>query len=155
MTYEGTAVAVERSEEQIKKLLRKFSVQAMRFTSYPSYATLEFVRKDKEGKLVSYRIRVIPKVAKYARNPPRELDQAERQVWRVVYWWLKSKIEAIDFGLVEFEDDFLPYLLLTNDTGGTGTVAEMLKPRLQGLAQGADLFGGLQRALPNSSKTEE
>ncbi len=147
--YSNTSVAMSKSKEQIEKLLKKFNVQAVRFTSFPSYALLEFVRKGKDGKLTPYRITVRPKVAAYARNPSVELDRAERQVWRVAYWWLKSKIEAIDFGLVEFEEDFLPYMLLENSAGGAGTVAQMLRPRLEGLAQGMDIFSGLNRALPS------
>lgn len=147
--YEDTNVPKARSQEQIEKMLRKFGVQAVRFTSFPSYATLEFVRKEKDGRLSPYRIVVKPKVQSYARYPDKELDRAERQVWRVAYWWLKSKIEAIDFGLVEFQEDFLPYLMVTNSQGRSDTAGRMITERLGGLMTSPeDPFGGLRLGLP-------
>ncbi len=149
--YEDTSVPAAKSKEQIEALLKKFAVQAVRFTSFPSYALLEFVRKEKDGRLVPYRVVIKPRVKQFARNATRELDQSERQVWRVAYWWLKSKIEAIDFGLVEFEQDFLPYMLVADNQGRSQTVSDVLTERLTGKMVTApdDAFGGLHPALPS------
>lgn len=147
--YEDTSVAAEKSKGQIEKLLKKFNVRAIRFTSYPSYALLEFVREAGDKEFVPYRLTVKPKVRDWARNTSSELDRAERQVWRVVYWWLKSKLEAIEFGLVEFEQDFLPYILLTDSQGKTDTVDHIFFERLAGrISSPDDPFAGLRPALP-------
>jgi len=39
--YKGTSVSVDRSQEQIRNLLKRLNVEAFRFTSFPSYALLE------------------------------------------------------------------------------------------------------------------
>jgi len=153
--YEDTSVSIDKSQAQIRKLLNKFNVKAIRFTSYPSYALLEFMREVSDKQYVPYRITVEPKVRDWARNSARELDRAERQVWRVAYWWLKSKLEAIEFGLVEFEQDFLPYMLLQDSVGHEETVAKVFFERLAGrIGSPEDPFRGLRPALP-PGKTDE
>ena len=153
-SYEETAVAVEKSKGQIEKLLKEFNVIATRFTSYPSYAQLEFVRKAGSS-TIPYRVVVKPKVNTLAFNTGRELDRAERQVWRVVYWWLKSKLEAISFGLVEFEQEMLPYMLLQGQ-GKSQTAAEVFFERLAGaIGPPGDPFGGLHPALPPGKNDQD
>lgn len=147
--YEETSVLVDKSKTQIEKLLKKFNVKAIRFTSYPSYGLLEFVREVGDKQFIPYRLTVKPKVREWARNSSSELDRAERQVWRVVYWWLKTKLEAIDFGLVEFEQDFLPYMMLTDNQGRSDTVDHIFFERLAGrIGSADDPFRGLRPALP-------
>ena len=38
-------------------------------------------------------------------------DREKRQRLRALYWYLKAKIGAIQFGLVDLEREFLPYLI--------------------------------------------
>ena len=123
----------------------------MRFTSFPAYAWLEFVRGGPD-ELIPYRIAITPKHT-HGKDATAAWDQAERQVWRVAYWWLKSKLEAVAFGLVEFEEDFLPYMLLANEQGQPITVAHALFDRLAGrIALHDDPFGGLRPALPEGTE---
>ncbi len=150
MPYDDTFVMVEKSQAQIKRLLERLNVVATRFTSYPAYALLEFVRQEASTeRLLPYRITITPRVEDNPRSPQRELERAERQVWRVVYWWLKAKIEAVDFGLLEFEQEFLPHMLLTDGEGRSATVDEILFERMaERKPTSDDPFGGLRPALP-------
>lgn len=151
--YEDTSVAVTNSKDQIEKLLKAHGVVAVRFTSFPAYAELDFVRKA-DASLLPYRITIRPKLKWGARSEAKELDRAERQVWRVAYWWLKAKFEAVDFGLVEFEHDFLPYMLL-QEGGRARGAAEVFFERLAGrLAPPDDPFSGLVPAPPQGQVTD-
>ena len=151
--YGDTSVSVDKSQGAIRKLLLNHDVEATRFTNYASHALIEFVKKVGTDQLIPYRIMVKPQVKKrYSGEEPTKaaIDRAERQVWRVAYWWLKSKMEAIDFGLVEFEEDFLPYMLIGDDSGGPPVTASQafftrIAVRLE--ARG-DPWGGLRPALP-------
>ena len=151
--YADTNVAVWRSQEQIRNLLSKLNVVGVRSTFFSGVGMLEFVRNTKGGTRLPYRIVVTPKVNKDTQNPVKELDRAERQVWRVVYWWLKAKVEALDFGLVEFEQEFLPYMMLQDRQGHESTVAQAFFESMAGrLAAGNDPFAGLRPALPEGDK---
>lgn len=40
-----------------------------------------------------------------------ENERQHKQRMRALYWYLKTKVEAILFGLVDLEEEFFPYLL--------------------------------------------
>ena len=152
MPYEDTRVAVEKSQTEIRKMLTGFDVLVCRFTSFPSHALLEFVRES-EGQQTPYRVTITPKVK--GEPTPTSWGRAERQVWRVAYWWLKSKLEAIEFGLVEFEEEMLPYMLIAAEGERAEPVAKVFFQRLAGrLSLKDDPFGGLQPALPPGSTSQ-
>lgn len=46
-------------------------------------------------------------------------DKSLNQYYRLVYWYMKSKFEAIDTGLVEFAEEFMAHLQL-NQRGTVG-----------------------------------
>ena len=153
MPYEDTAVAVSKSQEQIRKLLTKLNVVATRFTSLPSEGIIEFVRKSDDATTIPYRITIRPKI-----NPEyasvSQWDRAERQVWRVAYWWLKAKLEAIDFGLREFEHEFLPDMMVVNSRGQQSTVASRVFERVANRLgpSGDDPFGGMKVLPPGQTE---
>ncbi len=63
------------------------------------------------------------------RNPAdarREYEQAVRQRWRALLLIIKAKLEAVDAGVVTFENEFLPYVVLPDGR----TVAESVKPAI-------------------------
>lgn len=53
-------------------------------------------------------------------------DQKERQLWRVLWYWLKTSFEAADAGLLKIEELLLPWI---EDSTGR-TVGEYILPQL-------------------------
>ncbi len=100
-TYEGTEVPVYRSRDQIEELLMKVGARGFRW-----------------GRLVGEREELEAMIAIDGRSLAFRLsvnyttDKEHRQRMRALYWYLKAKIEAILFGLVDLEQEFLPYLLV-------------------------------------------
>ena len=111
-SYKTTTVSVGKSREAIDKLLEKIGAVGFRWSSELNKhretleALLEF-----DGKKLGFRLTV-----------DYEDERERRQMMRALYWYLKAKVEAIEFGLVDLEREFLPYLL----TPGGRTVAEEL-----------------------------
>lgn len=97
--YRGTSVPPYRSREQIEALLAKVGADGFLWGTFQGVERLEasLVWKDRR---VSFRL-----VVEY----PDEKVRA--QTLRAMFWYLKAKIEAIQFGLVDLEQEFLPYLL--------------------------------------------
>ena len=48
-------------------------------------------------------------------------ESRKRQAYRIFYWYLKTKFEAIDTGLIEFEQEFMPHIAL----GKGGKISNM------------------------------
>lgn len=121
----------------------KHGAVGVRFSSFAAYSLLEFATtQGKDGPVLGYKITLTPRTDPLARNPLAYAEQAERQVWRVAYFWLKAKYEAIDFGLVEGQQEFMPYMML--DVGGESkTVAQAFFESMAGrLQESSDPFRG-------------
>ena len=44
-------------------------------------------------------------------------EKSKNQAYRVFLWYLKTKFEAIETGLVEFEQEFMPHIAIGNHSG--------------------------------------
>ncbi len=111
-SYKATQVSVAKSRESIDRLLEKIGVVGFRWSSEinKSRETLEALLEF-DGKRLGFKLTV-----------DYEDERERKQMMRALYWYLKAKVEAIEFGLVDLEREFLPYLL----TSSGQTVAEML-----------------------------
>lgn len=110
--YRQTTVSAAKSRDGIDRLLEKVGVVGFRWATEldKGRETLEALL-EVDGKKLGFRLSV-----------DYEDERTRRQVMRALYWYLKSKIEAVECGLVDLEEEFLPYLL----TKSGQTVAEML-----------------------------
>ncbi|KKL96005.1 hypothetical protein LCGC14_1848800 [marine sediment metagenome] len=98
-SYANTAVPSHRSKEQVEELLKKVGAVGFRWSSFGGQETLEAGLEWNDGK-IAFRL-----VVNY------EDDRQRKQKLRALYWYLKAKVEAIQFGLVDLEQEFLPYML--------------------------------------------
>lgn len=55
---------------------------------------------------------------------------SEAQAYRALYWHLKHKFEAVEFGIVTFEEEFLPYFIVKLPSGEQGTLGQYFIPEL-------------------------
>jgi len=151
--YATTTVPIERSKEAIRKLLIHAGVKGVQFAE--NFETGEInVRfaKEVEGDLrtvsVTMQVPEPPPVKRkrswrysrgrivYAKTSGQRREQAERATYRALHYWLKSKFEAISFGLLSFDDEFLSHFEWVVD-GQRTTVGALIKPRL---SAGANLL---------------
>ncbi len=98
-SYANTAVPSHRSKEQVEELLRRVGAMGFRWSSFGSRETLE-AGLEWDGGRMAFRLQV-----------DYEDDREHKQKLRALYWYLKAKVEAIQFGLVDLEQEFLPYML--------------------------------------------
>lgn len=127
--YEGTEIPATRTQGEIIGLLYGAGAEATRWSSTKDGATeLEFIFPVK-GQKVAFRIRT-PMITD-SRGRPKP-DQTARLLW----WWLKSQLEAIRYGLVSVEEAFLAHAVASLGQ----TVGDILLPRLR---SGADVLPAL------------
>lgn len=108
-SYANTSVGAGRSKEQIEKLLHKVGALGFRWDSgLPQLRDSENAVGFEQltaalswhGRKLAFRLRI-----EYSS------DKQQRQNLRALYWYLKAKIEAIEFGIVDLEQEFMPYML--------------------------------------------
>ena len=123
--YANTRTPVERTKEQIRSLFRKYEVRSFQFAEdwQHDLVGIKFVRVERakgDGKAVEVPLGVQMRVAVLERGRARTdysevaWGRRERQVWRALYWYLKSQLEAVDFGLRSFTDAFLADIVMAD-----------------------------------------
>lgn len=167
MTYaEDTKVSVERSESELKALLRRHKADriATGYDDRMGLAVVNFaIGEGPSVRMVRLEVRVPSLdslVADARKDPPhgwnswsatkrgdyckKRRDQIERQRWRALLLVTKAKLELIEQGLSSLEREFLADLVLP----GGGTVSEMALPAIAE----AYLTGKMPPLLPGVSQ---
>lgn len=143
----NTTVSSELSRIEIEKVLIRYGANNFRLCNCLSgQSMIAFVM---EGRQVRF-VLPMPKIEDYAltqtgrqrtENSQREAwEQDCRQRWRALKLVIQAKLEAVECGISEFEDEFMANILLPNG----GTVSEFMRPQIQQ----AYLTGTMPKLLP-------
>ena len=123
--YANTTVHYAKTQGEIIELFDKHGIQDVRFTNLGSAGKLilEFTNLvEIQKKMVPASVRiVIPNITEKNRN----------QLHRALYYYLKSKMEALSFEFIEFTKEFFPYLVTLDDTGRPTTIYDYLGPQFK------------------------
>jgi hypothetical protein len=149
--YEGTDVAVAKSQEQIRHLLKRYGSDGINFGeewNLPPNMPAEVLKQWKPHIFVKFLYRLndtqhlvifkvpIPIAEKFS-PAGRERTQAaieklqgqlERGVWRAVFWAIKSRMEAVEFGIETFVEAFLSHFAIP---GTEVQISERIIPALK------------------------
>lgn len=147
---EGTSVAPEKSQMEIKVLLSKYGCQGFAFAETATLSRVEFMAHARrvrfalpmpspdEKRFMKMRLRGYG----YDAERTRQAWEAEvRRLWRCLLLSIKSKLEVVETGMAIFEEEFLANIVLPDGrTAGehalpaiarayeTGQVAGLLGP---------------------------
>ena len=123
--YKSTQVNWAKSQASIAKLLTSQGIQDVRFTFLQTQNSLicEFNYPTKiENKDVNIGVRIILPI-------PKDDEKAKNQIHRALFYYLKTKFEALNFGLVEFMQEFMPHLLIKELSGRQRTLYQIISPQ--------------------------
>ena len=146
---ETTSVSVERSKAEIEKILQRYGANQF-ISGWDQHAAyIGFRMCERQVKFV------LPLPAKnaeeFAYTPGRRRqrdsnqtlkawEQGCRQRWRALSLVIKAKLEAVESGITEFDDEFLAHIVLPDGQ----TAGEFLKPQIEQ----AYLKGKMPKLLP-------
>lgn len=126
MAYEKTAVSVERSQGEIRKLLTAHSARRFAFGEETDEGGVVWAAVTFVHGAYAVRIKVPHKppderqvTSRYmrARSKTREdiraelAEQEAKRIWRVMAWNLKARLVAVEEGVETFAEAFLAHLL--------------------------------------------
>lgn len=117
--FEDTSVSVERSQGQIRKLLRDAGAEGVQFSEEwnpPAYYVRFLWRLTPPDAgaapvVQAVRLKVQPLPENHG-GVSKSAEQRERQGWRGIAHYLEGTIKAATFGLIRFEDIFLSFMEL-------------------------------------------
>lgn len=142
MAYEQTSVSIEKSQGDIRSILSKHGAERFAFSEGESqerwWVGVEFIHNNHLVRIAAPLNEIdeewLRRKVKRARTKTREEfvrehnDQEARRIWRVIYWSLKSRMEAIEEGLETFEQAFLPHIV---DPGTNRTLWQTIQPHIE------------------------
>jgi hypothetical protein len=149
--YYNTQISPEQTKANIEKLLREHGIRDTQWTTYHGQTSLKFIWKvtvkgvEKEIAFgFTPSIILIPRRQYSSRLNKYEKVQIphEAMSYRLLWWYLKVKLEAVEYGLESVEKEFMSHILVALPNGRETTIGENL--------QNAILENRLQRfALPD------
>jgi hypothetical protein len=130
-----TSVDSTRSRGEIERTLARYGATQFAYGWNPEHAMIGFVAKDRQVRFVlplpSRTDRAITHTpAKRIRRDPAGVEaayeQAVRQRWRALALVIKAKLEAVEAGIVTFEDEFAMHMVLPDGQ----TVGQWITPQI-------------------------
>ena len=152
-----TTVSSDRSKAEIEQLLRRYGADqflqgwearlgiiGFRINGYQVRMLLplpdpeDFRYYDRKTSYATRQVQRAPAAAQKA------YEQAERQAWRALVLVIKAKLEAVEAGITSIEQEFLPNMVLPDNS----TVGETMLPRLREIITSGHLPPMLPAANP-------
>jgi hypothetical protein len=151
--YLDTTVPYERTKAEIEILLKSYGIKNIRWTTLEDQDdTLEFIiEAEVQGIKKQLGVAVKPPHIVIKKKLHGKLVDTENinQEYRLLFHWIKSKIEAVVWGLNTIEKEFLSEVLIKLPNGWQSTVGNvvvnlMSKDTLQSLP----FYGSRQNEIP-------
>lgn len=138
--YKTTRVNWARTQAQIVQLLEKKGIKDIQFTFLSAEKANQNKIITEEGSSVldtRFIIPYSPQGIGVRILVPNIREENRNQMHRLLLWYLKSKFEAIESGLVEVMQEFLPHLIVQDKEGRMATMYQIIGPQyLKGLEAG-------------------
>lgn len=134
----GTSVGADRSRDEIERTLHKWGADQFMYGQQrePARAIVAFSHRGRQIKFTidmpdreDPAFTTIPTTGKRRSESAafNNYEQAVKERWRALALVIKAKLVAVDSGVVTFEQEFLPYMVLP----GGATVAETVLPGIE------------------------
>ena len=134
----NTEVSQEKSRMEIEGTLRRYGADAFSYGWAEQSAVIAFRAKDRQVRFeIGMPDRNDPQFqtyrrgnSTYSRTPEAAIgqwEQACRQKWRALSLVVKAKLEAVDAGISEFEEEFLAHIVLPDGS----TVGKQIAPYIE------------------------
>ena len=142
--YSGTTVPAYKTKDEIYQLLIKVGAIAIQWTDTTesiqgrACPTPQFaVERTLHGVEQKFIVRLqgpLLEIEK-GRGFEKHREPNMNASMRLLFWYVKSKVEAIEYGLEDVVEAFLPRILLRLPDGTSSTMGDMLKNNTRVLAQ--------------------
>lgn len=131
---EGTTVAPEKSRMEIEQILRRYGADQFVSGWSAASAVIGFTAHDRQVRFVlpMPTIDEIPErngqgtLLKPAQRADK-LAGEERRRWRALALAIKAKLEVVESGIAEFEDEFLAHIVMPDGR----TVGQHVRPGIE------------------------
>lgn len=139
--YTGTIVSPERTLSQIQQLLLDYGCEAVQVTrDQHGRVEVQFaVEVEVQGVRRKIAVRVEPPLlaTSKGRGYSKVTTADPARSYRLLFWYLKSKLEAVSYGLASAEREFFSQVLVALPGGESATMGELAE---ESLVKGGPMF---------------
>ena len=150
---ENTSVSSERSRAEIEQTVSRYGASGFMYGWDGGTAVMAF---QMHGRRIRFDLSMPDRSSRdftqtetgRERSPAQAIkawEQACRQRWRALALVIKAKLEAVESGITEFEEEFLAHIVLPNGN----TVGRWMLPQVESAYQSGDM----PSLLPAPGKT--
>ena len=142
--YVDTQVPASRSRGDIDVLLKKIGAIAIQWTDSTASIrgeecpTLQFavsrILNEAEQRFIVRLKAPLLRVKKGTKHHRISVPNLNASM-RLLFWYVKTKTEAMEYGLEDVVEAFMPHILISLSDGSTSTMAQALKSKPQALSQ--------------------
>lgn len=141
----NTSVPVEKSRSEIEKLIERYGAERFQYGWDKDRAVIQFFTQSRAIRFElplpdksDERFTLTPSTRKKRSDSEalKHWEQACRQIWRALVLLIKAKLEAVESGIVSFEEEFLAHIV---DPSSNKRFAEVAIPAIQHAYLGHDL----------------
>ena len=124
--YQNTTVAIEKSQADISKLLRKYGIYEVQHTNQKEKFSLAF-RVEIEEMSVPLTVRIDIPYNQRSDKEDKYGYKKQRILYRTLFFYVKGLLNAWNNDLKTFTEIFMPHLVLPNGE----TVEQVLLPQFR------------------------
>lgn len=140
----NTDVPSDRSRSEIEKTLQRYGATAFMYGWNGNVALIQF---EMGNRRIKFQLQMpdpnsrefthtdTGRLRKSQDQVGKAYEQATRQRWRALALVIKAKLEAVESGISEFEEEFLAHIVLPNSQ----TVGEYSIPRIAQVYESGDM----------------
>lgn len=132
--YSRTTIPPERTKADIEKLLREHGIEDIQWTTYQGDTTLRFLWKlEVKGVYKEIMFQFTPPIIPATKRVWTGVKTEKVQVqlvataYRLLWHYLKNKLEAVRWGLESMEKEFLSHAIVALPNGKQVTVGERIQ----------------------------
>jgi hypothetical protein len=131
--YRSTSIDYTKTMGEISEMLREFGAAGIRWTELPEEYDLpivEFlVRTERKGREMEFRVMVKPPMIPDRKKINGKIvNTVNRNAsMRLTYWFIKSRLEGVRWGLEDLFDAFMLRVIHTLPDGTETTIGESIK----------------------------
>ncbi len=138
--YSDTTIPKERSKADIEKLLEEHGIQDVQWTKYHGETSLKFIWKltvkgiEKEIMFMFTPPSIESKRRVWSQTDQKTIKatvQLENTAYRLMWHYLKNKLEAVRWGMETLEKEFLSHAVVSLPDGSVTTVGDDIQSVLE------------------------
>ena len=141
---EKTSVASDRSRAEIEKTLVRYGADQFMYGWQEDKAIVGF---RMTGRNIKFILPMPDRSAREFTHTPNKgqrrsedavaqaFEQAIRQRWRALSLVIKAKLEAVETGITEFDDEFMAHIVLPDGQ----TVGQFMRPQIESAYETGDM----------------